>query len=228
MRAAALDAPSRWRSVSVWLMPLLVASFAAQQLIIGPKAYSAYLFLSGYGMKSGHFWEILTCQGFHTSHSLLLGLGHLGVNLAGLWFLGRPLEARFGSGRFVSLALVTGTVGALAQAAVAVTGFLLPESSANTADFLIARFGESVGSSNALCGALGCYCLWKSREPLRVLWWLPVQGRHLFWLVLAVAALLVVVPSDPNLSHVGHLVGLLTGAAAYRFWLGRNAGPAQA
>lgn len=199
-------------------MAVLVVAFVTQQLLIVPKTYSAYLFLSGYGMKSGHLWELLTCQFFHSSRSLTFGLGHLALNLAGLWFVGRRVESHLGRVGFVVLVLVTGTAGALAQGLVAVMGFLLPDSLGTTADFLINRFGESVGSSNALCGLLAAFCLGKAQAPVRLWRRFAITGQHLLWLAFAAAALLIVIPSDPNLAHVGHFVGLLTGAVTYRFW----------
>jgi membrane associated rhomboid family serine protease len=189
----------------VLFMVILGASFALQQLLIVPKSYHAYLFLSGYGMKSGHLWELFTCQLFHSYHSLLFGCLHLLVNLTGLWFIGRAVEAHLGSRRFLWLYLGAGLAGALAQGGVAVTGFLLPDSLGTAADFLIARFGESVGSSNGLCGVFAVFCLWKKQSMI------PLLGG-----VLGVGLLLIVIPSDPSLAHVGHFVGLLTGVLYFK------------
>ena len=210
------DSPLGWRSFSVLLMPVLVLCFAAQQLLIAPKSYDAYLFLSGYGMKAGHLWELLTCQLFHSNYSLTVGLLHLSVNLAGLWFVGRQVEAYLGTRRFVVLYCLAGLAGALAQGLVAVTGFLLPASLDATANFLIARFGESVGASTGLCGVLAFYCRWKWNDKLRLFWLIPVKGGLLLWLALFVSALLIVFPTDPNLAHIGHFVGLLTGVLFFK------------
>jgi membrane associated rhomboid family serine protease len=199
-------------------MPVLLVSFIAQQLIIVPKCYSAYLFLSGYGMKSGHLWELFTCQFFQSNHTLLTGSLHLVINLAGLWFVARPVEAHLGSGRFLLLFFGSGLAGSLAQGGVAVTGFYLPESLGTAADFLIARFGESVGSSNGLCGVLALFCVWKRDATVHLLWLFPVKAGRLLWLALGGLALLLVVPSDPTLAHVGHFVGLLTGLAFCSLW----------
>jgi membrane associated rhomboid family serine protease len=207
-----------WHSFSVLLMPVLAASFVAQQLLIVPKSYHAYLFLSGYGMKSGQLWEIFTCQLFHSSPSLAFGLGHLLLNLAGLWFVGQKVEAHLGHSRFLLLYCGAGLAGAVAQGLVAVTGFLLPESLATTADFLIARFGESVGSSIGLCGVFAVYCLWQGHTKIALLWFIPIQAVRLLWLALAIAALLLVIPSDPSVAHVGHFVGLLAGMLFYKLW----------
>ena len=200
------------------LVPLLTLSFVAQQVFVVPKSYDAYLFLSGYGMKSGQLWELFTCQLFHSNHSLASGLIHLLVNLAGLWFVGRAVEAHLGSGRFVALYIGAGLAGALAQGLVAMTGFLLPDSLATTGEFLIARFGQSVGSSNGLCGVFAVFCLWQGKARIRLLWLLPVQAAHLLWAALAVTALAIALPSDPSLGHIGHFVSLLTGMVLFKLW----------
>jgi membrane associated rhomboid family serine protease len=197
-------------------MPVLALSFVAQQLLIVPRSYHAYLFLSGYGMKAGHLWELLTCQIFHSHYSLAAGLIHLLVNLAGLWFIGKKVEAHLGTRRFVWLYLMAGLAGVLAQGIVAMTGFWLPRSLDSTADFLIARFGESVGSTCGLCGVFAVYCRWKQNDKLRLLWLLPIQAGRLLWLTVGVSALLIVFPTDPNLAHIGHFVSLLTGMFFFR------------
>jgi membrane associated rhomboid family serine protease len=166
-------------------------------------------------VKSGHFWELFTCQFFHTNRSLALGLIHLLVNLAGLWFLGRTVEAQLGRTRFSLLYFGAGLAGALAQGGLALTGFLLPESLGTVADFLVARFGESVGSSIGLCGVFAVFCLWKRDTSFSLLFLIPIQGRHLLWVALAISALLIVIPSDPNLAHLGHFVGLLAGTVFF-------------
>ena len=215
--------PVRRPHVSFLLMLLFSISFVAQQVLIVPKSYHAYLFLSGYGMKSGQLWELFTCQFFHSNHSLVLGITHLLVNLAGLWFLGRTVETHWGSGRFLLLYFGAGLAGALAQGAFAVAGFLLPESQATAADFLIARFGESVGSSIGLCGVFAVFCQWRRDTTFRLLWLLPLRGRYLLWLAFGCSALLLLVPSDPSLAHMGHFVGLLTGLVFFRLWREPNA-----
>jgi membrane associated rhomboid family serine protease len=199
-------------------MPILALGFVAQQLFVVPKSYDAYLFLSGYGMKSGHLWELLTCQLFHSNRSLASGGIHLLVNLAGLGFVGRTVEAHLGRRRFLRLYLAAGLAGALAQGLVAMTGFLLPDSLGTAADFLLARFGQSVGSSSGLCGVFAVFCLWKGHTRISLLWLIPVQAGRLLWVALVVSALLIAIPSDPSLGHIGHCVGLLTGMVLYKLW----------
>ena len=207
--------PSAFRSLSTRLALGMIVCFAVQRMVIVPKAYDAYLVLSGYGMKSGHLWELVTYQFFHT------GLIHLLINVAGLWFVGRAAEARLGRRRFVLIYFGSSLAGALLQGAVAVIGYWLPESREAASLFIIDRFGGGVaGASVGLCGVFAAYCSLKP-EPGTSLFFLGrIKPLLLLWIALGLAALFVVIPSNPSLAHLAHLGGLLAGLAFIK--LGRQ------
>jgi membrane associated rhomboid family serine protease len=62
--------------------------------------------LYGPSVADGDYWRLLTSAFMH------YGPMHLGMNMLVLWFVGAPLEERLGRGRYVSLYLVAGLVGA--------------------------------------------------------------------------------------------------------------------
>src|SRR5512135_3898487 len=80
-------------NLSMLLMLALTGCFVLQQIVIVgmEKPYDAYLGLSGYGMKSGHLWELFTYQFLHA------GKLQFALNLGGLWYFGRAVEGWFGS-----------------------------------------------------------------------------------------------------------------------------------
>ena len=206
-----MDAPKPsggpwWRSLSVRGMLILSVAFTAEQVVVVhlEKPYDAYLTLSGYGMKSGHLWELFTYQFFHT------GWIQFAVNLAGLWFLGRTCEAQWGSQRFFQIYQGAVLAGAVLQGLAALGGFWIPESFDAVASVLRDRFGDMTsGSSVGLCGLLGAYCRTKSNAPVSRL--APLQGKHLLWIALALALLFVLIPSTPKLPHLAHLGALVAG-----------------
>jgi membrane associated rhomboid family serine protease len=214
-----MDAPSDrrcprlfWGLTTVWML-VLVVCFTFQQVVIVNmgKAYDAYLALSGYGIKSGHLWELFTCQVLHR------GLIHLLVNLAGLWFLGRAVETRLGSRRFFFLCLSASLAGAVLQGGVALTGFLLPESVESVASFVRERFGGPVvGSSISLCAILTAFCLVEPERSLGLRFGVPFKTVHLLWPALGFAVLLIIVPTDPDLAHIAHLGAMLAVLAIIR------------
>jgi membrane associated rhomboid family serine protease len=188
---------------SLLLMAGLGMAFVLQLVLIVPKTYSAYLFLSGYGMKSAHLWELLTYQFFHSTHSLAAGLAHLAFNLAGLWFVGRGIEKALGGARFLIVYQGAVLLGGLAQGGAALAGFFLPESMEAASTFLITRFGDAVGGSVGLCGVWAAWCVWKQRWDV-------------FWVSVVAAAALVAWPGDPSLAHLAHLTALLAGTVLFR------------
>jgi membrane associated rhomboid family serine protease len=201
-----------WCLTTLWML-VLVVCFTIQQVVIVHmgKAYDAYLALSGYGMKSGHLWELFTC------HLLHCGLVHLLVNLVGLWFLGRAVEAHFGSRRFLVFCLGASLAGAVLQGGVALTGFLLPESLESVAGFVRERFGGPVsGSSISLCAILAAFCLVRPERIVCRRFVVPVKAAHLLWPALGVAVLFIIVPSNPDLAHIAHLGGMLAAIAMIR------------
>ena len=210
MQVKGSHSPSSFWSASTFLMMGLVVCFAIQQIVIvyHEKPYDAYLALSGYGMKSGHLWELFTYQFFHS------GPVHLLINLVGLWFLGRPVEACLGSRRFLLLYLGASLTGAILQGTVALAGFLLPESLESVAAFLRDRFGGPVvGSSVGLCGVFAVFCRLNREKRIRLFFLLPIRPEPLLWVALGIAVLFLIIPSDPYLAHLAHLGGLLAGMA---------------
>lgn len=218
-----MDAPQRkdgswWRSLSVVWMLVLTVCFAAEQVVVVhfEKPYDAYFALSGYGMKSGHLWELFTYQFFHT------GWIQFAVNLAGLWFLGRTCEAQWGSRRLLVIYQGAVLAGAILQGLAALGGFWIPESLESVASVLRDRFAEMAsGSSVGLCGLLAAYCGMNSNTPISPL--APLKGKYALWLALGLAVLFVLIPSTPKLPHLAHLGGLLAGLLLCR---GRTSGKA--
>ncbi len=201
-----------WCLSTLWIL-ILVLCFTAQQVVIVHlgKPYDAYLALSWYGMKSGHLWELFTCQ--------LLNCGpiHLLVNLACLWFLGRAVEAQLGSRRFLWFCLGTSLAGALLQGGVALMGILLPESIESVASFIRYRYGGPVdGASIGPSAILMAFGLIRSERSGRLGRIVPVNAKYWMWLMLGVAVLLVIIPSNPDLPHVAHLGAMLAAVAIIR------------
>lgn len=228
-----MNEKSRWPSLSLLLMAGLAACFTVQQIVIVhfEKPYDAYLALSGYGMKSGHLWELLTYQCFHQGSNLAppdfaapwewviyqafhQGWAHLAVNLLGLWFLARTVEGRLGPKRFLYLYLGAVLAGAVLQGAVALAGFWLPESLESLAASLRDRFGGPVaGASVGLCGVLTVWCLAEPTRTVRLFGVIPIKAAPLWGIALSVAVVLVIFRTDPSLAHLAHLGGLAFGLA---------------
>ena len=191
--------------ISVSLMVGLTLCFAVQYVVVilMDKPYHIYIAVSGYGMKSGQLWELFTYQFIHD------GWLHWLLNLVALILLGPYMEKQLGSRQFLKVYLGAVLVGGALQGAVAVTGFVLPESMDPTALYMIDKYGESAaGASVGLCGLLAVYCLMPTQSS-RVARF-PTKKVLLDGAFLA-AIVLVIVPTDPRIAHIAHLGGLAAG-----------------
>jgi membrane associated rhomboid family serine protease len=118
-----------------------------------------------------------------TSGFLHYGLLHLALNMYALWLLGRECERLLGRWRFLALYLLAGVGGAVAVYCFAPTAF-------------------TVGASGSIFGLLGALFFFFRRMNADVRGLLALLGLNL------VITFLV-----PNISIMGHLGGLATGAA---------------
>jgi len=183
------------------LAAVCVAVFVLEYflLVTGRAQLLGFLALSGDGLASGRWWTLVTHLFVHAN------LLHLVVNVAGLWFMGPEVEAMLGRVRFTVLYLASGVAGGILQ-----TIFSAPSS-------------ELVGASGSVCGILLSFTTAYPEMPLRALLFfiLPVRmkaktlGRGLIVFSAACAALRLF----PQLGHLAHLGGALTGALLTRLWL---------
>ena len=131
------------------------------------------------GLAHGEWYRLLSAAFLH------YGPIHLGMNMLGLWWIGRPLEDYLGPVRYLMLYLVSGLAGS--------AGALLFDPGAIT-----------VGASGAIYGILGA-ALILERQQTYVL-----GGSALTLLVVGLAYSFLV----PGISIGGHLGGLAGGALA--------------
>jgi membrane associated rhomboid family serine protease len=142
---------------------------------------------------AGDWWRLLTSAFLHGS------LLHIGFNMLMLWWIGGPVEAALGRGRFLALYIASALAGS--------AGALLVSPGAVT-----------VGASGAIFGLLGAALVFE-RQGLHVL-----GGSALSIIVLN---LVITLLPGTNISiggHVGGLVGgALCGLALSRFGRGHAA-----
>jgi membrane associated rhomboid family serine protease len=111
--------PREKTSVLIWLICAIIAGFVLQLgfrflWLNGDRSLLKELELSVDGIKAGHFWILFTSSFLHDPRFLF----HIGVNLLGLYFIGRELLPVVGSRRFAGLYLGAILTGALTWLAV--------------------------------------------------------------------------------------------------------------
>jgi membrane associated rhomboid family serine protease len=130
------------------------------------------------GVASGEYYRLFTAMFMH------FGIIHLLMNMWALWLLGRPLEAWFGSLRFLGIYLVCGLGG-------------------NVAAYVFQPGALSAGASTAIFGLFAVLFVALRRMRLSTAGVLPIIIINVIFTF-----------SVPGISIAGHLGGLLTGAIA--------------
>lgn len=147
-----------------------------------------------FGLLPGDFWRGALWQLF-TSMFLHGSFLHILMNMVALWSLGMLLEQAVGSRAFAYLYGIAGLAGGLFVAVF--------QSSLNI---------PTVGASGAISGMLGAIALLFPESRL-LLFVFPVRARTAAILFGAVSLVFSLVGDGSNISHLGHLGGLLGGLA---------------
>ncbi len=147
--------------------------------------------------QQGFLWQPFTYMWLHG------GLGHILLNCFVLWMFGSPLAMAWGPRRFLIYYLVCG-VGA---------GVLIA-----TVPYLLYAVGivstmalhiPTVGASGAIYGVILAYSLtWPDRTIMLIF---PPVAFRAIWLIPALFLLALIFPGGGNISHVGHLGGVVVG-----------------
>jgi membrane associated rhomboid family serine protease len=145
--------------------------------------------------QGGYLWQPFTYMWLHA------GLGHVAMNMFALWMFGSQLALVWGTKRFLRFYLICG-VGA---------GILIA-----TLPYLAIAFGigpqetlmiPTLGASGAVYGVLLAYSLtWPDRTIMLIF---PPVAFRAIWLIPGLFFMTLVIAPSPNVSHVGHLGGVL-------------------
>lgn len=192
-------------SASVILMIVLTVVFALQHidLVYTRLGLTPYLALSIAGLKAGFVWQLLTFQFLHVD------IWHLAFNLLGIFFFGRPVEARLGTKNFLKLHFACGFAGGILHS---ILGWAVPQ-----------YFGMPVmGASAGLCGLIAAFALMEPEAQILIMFVLPLKAKYLLYIETGIAFFFTVVPSNSGVAHAAHLGGIAAGVAFMRWGLYRD------
>jgi membrane associated rhomboid family serine protease len=189
--------------VTVVLCALMVGVYGLEVLAAGGiSGFMERWALSGDGLARGQWWTLVTHVFVHAN------LLHLLVNVLALWFMGPEVEWMLGRRRYVILFLLSGIGGGILQ-----TMFAAPVT-------------ELVGASGAVCGVLLAFTTAYPEMPLRALLFfvIPVsmKAKTLGRGLVLVSLVCAVLNFFPQVGHLAHLGGALTGALLSRWWIPRR------
>ncbi len=129
---------------------------------------------------------------------------HILFNMFGVYMFGSILENIWGAKRFLNFYLLCGLGGAALQAGI---------------NYLTGDFAYLVGASGALFGLLVAFAMMFPNTYLNIYFMIPVKAKYL---VTAYAAFEVIGAvlnrSNDNVSHLGHIGGLIVGVIIMLIW----------
>ncbi len=141
----------------------------------------------------GYLWQAFTYMFLHG------GMMHIAFNMFALWMFGTPIALIWGAKRFLRYYLLCGTGAGVIIAATPYAVSLIHPSPVMI---------PTVGASGAVMGIILAYCLtWPDRTiqllfppiPIKAIWFIPL----VFFLEFTTG--------PENISHAGHLGGVLVG-----------------
>ncbi|HXV37193.1 MAG TPA: rhomboid family intramembrane serine protease [Myxococcota bacterium] len=144
--------------------------------------------------QAGFLWEPFTYMWLHAS------FGHIAMNMFMLWMFGSQLALAWGPKRFLRYYLICG-VGA---------GLIIA-----TYPYLVMAVhpellqSQTLGASGAIYGVLLAYSLtWPDRTIMLIF---PPVAFRAIWLIPGLFLMSMMFPSGQNISHIGHLGGVIVG-----------------
>ena len=177
---------------------LLIANgivFVLQMLYPGLIAVAAVR--PAFVWQGGYLWQPFTYMWLHA------GLGHLAMNMFVLWMFGSQLALVWGTKRFLRFYLICGVGAGLLIATFPYVAVALGIES--TAALLI----PTLGASGAVYGVLLAYSLtWPDRTIMLIF---PPVAFRAIWLIPGLFFMTLIFDPNPNVSHVGHLGGVVVG-----------------
>lgn len=199
----------RWPA-TIALLVVNVAVWVLQYSIL-PRFSAAFPFedyfaLSLDGLRSGHYWQLLTYQFMHGP------FWHLFFNSWAIFVFGRPVESALGTGRMLGLYFLSGVMGGLLQM---LCSGVLP-----------GHFGIEpiVGASAGAFGLVAAFAVLAPNQRLLMLLFfvipLAMRAKTLLWLSVALAVAGMIIPYG-NIGHAAHLGGIVTGFVVARLMVPR-------
>ena len=145
--------------------------------------------------QQGFLWQPFTYMWLHG------GLGHIAMNMFALWMFGSPLAMVWGAKRFLRFYLLCGFGAGVIIATFPYLSFAFG---------LPSQLGvPTVGASGAIYGVLLAYSLtWPDRTIMLIF---PPVAFRAIWLIPGLFFMTMIVAPGSNVSHIGHLGGVVVG-----------------
>ena len=146
--------------------------------------------------QGGYLWQPFTYMWLHA------GFGHVAMNMFALWMFGSQLAMAWGRKRFLRFYLICG-IGA--GFLIASYPYLIVEMGLQSPESLMI---PTLGASGAVYGVLLAYSLtWPDKTIMLIF---PPVAFRAIWLIPGLFFMSMLMDGQ-NISHIGHLGGVLVG-----------------
>ena len=176
---------------SIWLFFSFLINFLGQEWARG--LYEALSLDPSEAIFGFHFWQLLTYSALHD----FTNPSHIIFNLLGLFFLGPPLEQRWGARGFLQFVVFSALIAGIFSAVV---GMAAP-----------GLFGARVvGVSGAIMAILAAFSFVMPNAQILLFFVIPVQARWIVWIAVGMDAIFFLSgPQSSDLAIHTHLGGVL-------------------
>ena len=187
---------------ALWIVLIAMAVCGIFTAFLGTWVSGGRIVFDWLGYEPGRtlpqLWRLLT-SGLLTSP---LQWSHLLLSMVGLYFLGAPLEAKWGSwrfARFLALSVLVGNLTVLAVASV------VPET--------VERFHPALtfGPMAAITGIAVAWSREYAQSTVNLFFFVPVKGKWLFWVTVAFCVLDLIYPTPIPEGVVAPFGGVVAG-----------------
>lgn len=154
------------------------------------------------GLSPRAIFENLTVYQL-VSYMFLHGdIGHLLVNMLGLWMFGTELERTWGTRFFTKYYFVTGIGAGLITLAWALSPLPYADS---------INYSVVIGASGAIYGVLLAYALYFPHRTVYMYFVFPIPARYFVMIIGAITFLSSIGAGGSGVAHTAHLGGLVVG-----------------
>ncbi|MGM0576267.1 MAG: rhomboid family intramembrane serine protease [Myxococcota bacterium] len=175
---------------AIWMLFSILVNFAGASWAL--SLYRDLALQPTTAILDLHVWQIGTYMWLHD----LSGGGHIIFNLLGLFFLGPPLERRWGPKAFLVFYLAAGLIAGLVTV---LAGLLIP----SWFDVPV------VGASGSIMALLAAFSFTMPSATILLFFVIPVQARWIVWIAVGIDTVMFFSSPGGGLAYHTHLGGVL-------------------
>lgn len=195
--------PRQFQQIPVVVKNILIINvilFVAQEIMMASSGIDLAQYLALAPLNTAYFkpYQFITYMFMHGS------LSHIFFNMFGVYMFGSILENIWGSKRFLNYYLLCGLGAAALQVGIY---------------YMNGEFSYLLGASGALFGLLVAFAMMFPNTYLNIYFLIPVKAKYLvtaYGLFELLGGLMN--REGDNISHFGHLGGLIVGAIIMLIW----------